>query len=863
MTDFLAPIKHLIGLITTKGRKDTLPFKELFVHFHLVLKKNTKIMEIITEMEDKLGGEYVFDQKFLQDSVASMKAYLLRSAYHFNIVTGNKHFRIYKVIEAIFQQLQQELAGHIVAAPGRNVLSLAQISSAMTDAVGNKAYRLSRALQLSGTGAIPPGAVVTIGGFRRYLAYNNLFGKLSELLAACQQRPSNLESIAQKIRLLILGGTIPPDLRRAILEEASRIDPRNAETIRYAVRSSAVGEDGELSFAGLHDSLLNVPFRELISAYKKILASLYNPEALEYRITHNLPLSEMAMAVLYQKMVAGRTSGVTYTLDPVRPAENVCLVTAVAGLGQGVVEGNAAVQTMWLSRDPPHMIVSTKAAAGPALPARENGRTLLPADTATEATGHWDWEQAAAVVELAMSLERFFKKPLDIEWSIDSQGQLWILQARPLALTAGRKTRSPELKKILAGKQKLIAGSGTIAYRGVGAGAVWIADGKADLNDFPTGAVLVSRYSLPVLARVIPRASAVITDIGSPTGHMATVAREFRVPTIVDTGVATKILKPGQLVTVDADRNTVYEGRIKELLHHQLLGKTSFETTYEFQLLRRLLKKIAPLTLVDPEGPDFTTQGCQTVHDVLRFMHEKSIKALLKVADNPNSLLQHGGLRLKSDLPLNLILIDIGGGLEPDSDRSQWVEPRNICSLPMQALWSGLSSPATWNTEPVAADFKGLVSSLTRTQASAVTGHIMTGFNVAVLGTEYLNLTLRVGYHFTVVDASMGSRPGKNNIFFRFLGGATDIKRRSRRAELMAAILEKFGFKVEKKADLVIARINSCAQEQCRQHLYILGCLLGFVRQLDILMTDDDSVGHYFKQFMENYGKISNQPACL
>ena len=59
------------------------------------------------------------------------------------------------------------------------------------------------------------------------------------------------------------------------------------------------------------------------------------------------------------------------------------------------------------------------------------------------------------------------------------------------------------------------------------------------MNDFPTGAVLVSRYSPPVLARVIPRASAVITDVGSPISHMATVAREFRVPTIVDAGLAT------------------------------------------------------------------------------------------------------------------------------------------------------------------------------------------------------------------------------------------------------------------------------------------------------------------------------------
>ena len=119
------------------------------------------------------------------------------------------------------------------------------------------------------------------------------------------------------------------------------------------MRSSAVGEDGELSFAGLHDSLLNVPFRELLSSYKQVLASLYNPAALEYRIKHQIPFSDMAMAVLYQKMVPGQVSGVIYSIDPNAPHENVCLLTATRGLGKGVVEGSAVADTFRLSRDPP------------------------------------------------------------------------------------------------------------------------------------------------------------------------------------------------------------------------------------------------------------------------------------------------------------------------------------------------------------------------------------------------------------------------------------------------------------------------------------------------------------------------------
>ena len=110
---------------------------------------------------------------------------------------------------------------------------------------------------------------------------------------------------------------------------------------------------------------------------------------------------------------------------------------------------------------------------------------------------------------------------------------------------------------------------------------------------------MVARYGIPLLSKAIARAGAVITDVGSPTGHMATVAREFRIPTIVDNRRCHPSLKAGQQVTVDAERNVVYDGQVKELLHHHLIERPLFEARYEFQILRRLLRRIAPLTLVD------------------------------------------------------------------------------------------------------------------------------------------------------------------------------------------------------------------------------------------------------------------------
>jgi pyruvate,water dikinase len=66
---WVAEIARFFKFGGSRNRRVSLPFKDLFVRFHQVLEENTKAMEIITEMEDKLCGEYVFDRKFLEDTV--------------------------------------------------------------------------------------------------------------------------------------------------------------------------------------------------------------------------------------------------------------------------------------------------------------------------------------------------------------------------------------------------------------------------------------------------------------------------------------------------------------------------------------------------------------------------------------------------------------------------------------------------------------------------------------------------------------------------------------------------------------------------------------------------------------------------
>ena len=321
---------------------------------------------------------------------------------------------------------------------------------------------------------------------------------------------------------------------------------------------------------------------------------------------------------------------------------------------------------------------------------------------------------------------------------------------------------------------------------------------------------------------------------------MATIAREFRVPTIVNTGIATQLLHPGQMITVDARENVVYEGAVKALCYYEFAEET-FETTYEYRLLQRVLKKIVPLNLLNPSEKNFTPSGCKTLHDITRYVHEKAVSELIeleyaKIGDTASS-----GRKLKFDIPLDLILIDIGGGISGSSSVSE-VTPHVVTSVPMKAFLKGLSIPGGWDTKPMSVDFGSFMSSLTRTFSSSMATPKYVGQNLAVLSKEYVNINLRLGYHFNMIVAYISENLNDNYAYFRFLGGVTDISRRSRRAKLMAEILVKYNFRVDIRGDLVIGRIKKLEHTLMEKKMEILGLLVAFTRQLDVKMNHEHEI---------------------
>jgi pyruvate, water dikinase len=338
--------------------------------------------------------------------------------------------------------------------------------------------------------------------------------------------------------------------------------------------------------------------------------------------------------------------------------------------------------------------------------------------------------------------------------------------------------------------------------------------------------------------------------VGSVTGHMAALAREYRVPTLVNTGVATQLLKTGDEITLDTSQNAVFRGTINELSRFELTEQEIFEESYEYRLLRRLWKKISPLNLVDSHSEHFKASRCRTYHDIVRLAHERAVEKLIDLSENYQKYHDRMPMRLESDIPLGLTVIDIEGGTSVPQNARTLLRDQILC-IPLRALLDGLSESGMWTTDPVAMDLGSFMSSVTRTFSSSLAIPGKSGRNLAVVSREYMNLNLKLGYHFNLLDAHIGDTPNDNYISFRFLGGVTDFTRRSRRAKFIADVLEHLDFRVEVHGDLVVGRLKKISKERMCSKMKAMGGLIGYTRQLDVSMSRDEQVARHFTDFTQ------------
>jgi pyruvate,water dikinase len=386
----------------------------------------------------------------------------------------------------------------------------------------------------------------------------------------------------------------------------------------------------------------------------------------------------------------------------------------------------------------------------------------------------------------------------------------------------------------------------------VAAGLAYVLKTDQNLHHIPGGAILVTQNTSPRFVPLMGRIQAIITDVGSVTGHMASVAREFRLPTLVGMGNATEIIPHGKEITVDASKRIVYSGVVEPLLmEKQVVNPMKGSPIYK--KVQSVLKKISPLSLTDPRKENFSPSGCQTLHDLLRFTHESAMQEMFRFSDGVEDQ-KHTAKPLNVYLPFKIYVIDLGNGLSCRYDVKE-TTCEDITSIPFQALLKGMTHQDVDWTSNAGATFKGLGSLIAESVIrDPLKEKNMGGPNYAIVGSNYLNFNARIGYHFAIIDTYCGPYVNDNYINFYFKGGAADFGRRSRRALLLSLILKRMYFKVDITGDMVRAELKKFERKVLEKKLDLMGRLLGSVNLLDRLLSDKINVDWYVEQFFKgNY----------
>lgn len=806
------------------------PLLERYRHYKRLLHANSAILSILADLQTKRSEGYLFDMSYVRGAVSRLSREVEILVEALIALSGGRYQGLEAARRKITARLQEELVTPELQ-PGPLVLPLPQVTGAQS--CGGKAEKLG---ELARHGfPVPRGLAVSAYAQKLFFEASGLEAFIREAIGQANIRQmESLRQAGEAIKERLLASPLPLELSQALSEELGRLGAP-----RVSVRSSALQEDGVISFAGQFESVLNVPPDRVEERYKEVIASQFTPRALYYCHSSGFSYQELAMGVVIMEMVDARAAGVLYTADP-RTGEDAVIINAVWGLGTAAVGGQAEPDVYRVEKG---LLASQEIGAKTRVhrPAPTGG--IVEERAAPELAG--PCLTAGQILELAAlgeAVARHFGVPQDIEWALDRSGRMLLLQARPLRLS--RRAKAGYVPPRLKGVPVLLE-NGAIASRGAGAGPVHILLGP-DVQEVPQGAVLVTRRALPEYGLAVGRVAAVICEMGSATSHLATVLREAGVPALFGAKDAAARLHDGELVTVDAYYGNVYAGRQEELLQAPP-EDTILHQSRAWQTLDRVLKHITPLNLLDPRSDNFRPEACATYHDITRFAHEKAMTELFEVSRG--ALSREYARRLKSELPLELYVIDVGGGLRPEAAESPALSPDDLRSRPMLAYWRGAAAIGWKGPKPL--DLASFMSVVMGAASDAGAQDRLQEDNFAIIAQDYLNFSSRLGYHFTTSEAYFGT-PEDSYITLVFYGGGADLTRRVRRVLFLAKVLRHLDFRVELKGDSLTARLDGCDVETLEDKLEILGRLIMVSKQLDVIMQDDALIEQYYLEFVNS-----------
>jgi len=545
--------------------------------------------------------------------------------------------------------------------------------------------------------------------------------------------------------------------------------------------------------------------------------------------------------------VEAAAGGVMYSRNPLDIGDDSIVIDSVWGLPQPVGDGTTKTDHFVVSRGDPIRIKEKK------IPIKTHRCALRPDGgvwrmelrSEQEKKASITDEQALELARIAMRIEEYYNKPQDTEWCLDEDGSIIILQSRTLnQIDVSKKQEDPDIEKAI--DDAVIVRGGITAAPGVAAGKIFAVRSEMDALEFPRDAVLLLDQALPRWATLLGRAAAVVSERGGVAGHLATVAREFRVPALFSVEGAVESLDPGRLVTVDADGLRICDGKIDRLIKKKDKPVNIMKGRPAYEALSAVAEHIVALNLLDPDDLSFAPENCKTFHDITRFCHEKAVHEMFNFGED-HHFPERSGRQLYVDAPMKWLVLNLDDGFKDEAEEGKFIKLENIASIPMLALWEGITA-VPWSGPPPI-DGKGLMSVMfqaTQNRSLVVGTQSKYADNqYFMISKKYCCLSSKFGFHFSSVEAMVGGKPEENYISFRFLGGAADYERRRKRIMFVKEILEGYHFRVDVKEDNLSARLEGYEQDFMIRNLKIVGYIAVHIRQLDMIMSNPSKVKYY------------------
>ncbi len=433
---------------------------------------------------------------------------------------------------------------------------------------------------------VPGGFATTADAFNEFLDQAGIRERIHQKLDALDTEDVRaLAAAGEEIRGWIIDAPLPASLQQEITSAyaAMAVDGNDAAV---AVRSSATAEDlPDASFAGQQETYLNIRgIDNVLHAIKLVFASLFNDRAISYRVHQGFAHADVSLSAGVQRMVRSdlAASGVMFSIDTESGFEDVVFITSSYGLGETVVQGavnpdefyvyknnlDSASRSILLKNRGSKAIKMVYAEAD----SPEAAIQTVDVDSDQRQRFSIDDDDITALAKMAVTIERHYGRPMDIEWAKDGEnGRLYIVQARPETV----QSRSGQVVETYKLKQKSeVLASGRAVGNRIGQGKAKVINSLAQMDQIEQGDVLVTDMTDPDWEPIMKKAAAIVTNRGGRTCHAAIIARELGIPALVGSGNATEVISPSSEVTVscaEGDTGYVYGGLLEfDYQQHEL-----------------------------------------------------------------------------------------------------------------------------------------------------------------------------------------------------------------------------------------------------------------------------------------------------